>query len=62
MDTLRCCLLKSSARSTSSPRHQGARCGFMSKRPTKQPQTHSWTVYQIKGAPAKLVGIVDAPG
>ena len=33
----------------------------MSKRPTKQPQTHSWTVYQIKGAPAKLVGIVDAP-
>ena len=29
--------------------------------PTKQPQTQSWAVYHIKGTPAKLVGIVDAP-
>jgi hypothetical protein len=33
----------------------------MAKRPTKQPQTHSWAVYHLKGTPAKLVGIVDAP-
>ena len=31
---------------------------------TKQPsskQTHSWAVYHIKGTPAKLIGIIDAP-
>jgi hypothetical protein len=34
----------------------------MAKRPTKQQQaTHSWAVYHIKGTPAKLVAIVDAP-
>jgi hypothetical protein len=32
----------------------------MAKRPTQQ-QTHSWSVYHLKGTPAKLVGIVDAP-
>jgi hypothetical protein len=33
----------------------------MAKRPTKQP-TYSWAVYHLKGAPAKLVGIVyDQP-
>jgi hypothetical protein len=31
----------------------------MPKRPTTQPQNHSWAVYHIKGTPAKLVGIVD---
>src|SRR6516165_3927049 len=35
--------------------------GSMTKRPTKQQQTHSWAVYHIKGTPAKFVGIVDAP-
>ena len=29
----------------------------MPKRPTK-PELHSWTVYHLKGTPAKLVGIV----
>jgi hypothetical protein len=24
-------------------------------------QNHSWAIYHIKGTPAKLVGIVDAP-
>jgi hypothetical protein len=33
----------------------------MPKRPIKQPQKQSWAVYHIKGTPAKLVGIVDAP-
>jgi hypothetical protein len=34
----------------------------MAKRPTiAAQQDHSWAVYQIKGAPAKLVAIVDAP-
>jgi hypothetical protein len=33
----------------------------MTKRPTKQQQGHSWAVYRIKGTPAKLVGIIDAP-
>jgi hypothetical protein len=33
----------------------------MAKRPTKQQQTHSWTVYHNRGTPAKLVGIVYAP-
>ncbi|HEX8811796.1 MAG TPA: hypothetical protein VF742_07365 [Terracidiphilus sp.] len=34
----------------------------MAKRPTKQQQaTRSWAVYQVKGTPAKLVAIVDAP-
>jgi hypothetical protein len=33
----------------------------MSKRLTKQQQDHSWAVYHIKGTPAKLIGIVDAP-
>jgi hypothetical protein len=33
----------------------------MEKRPTK-PEAHSWVVYHLKGAPAKLVGIVyDQP-
>jgi hypothetical protein len=33
----------------------------MAKRSTKQ-QTHSWAIYHLKGAPAKLVGIInDAP-
>ena len=32
----------------------------MAKGPTKQ-QAHSWAVYHLKGTPAKLVGIVDAP-
>jgi hypothetical protein len=34
-------------------------CG-MPKRPTKQ-HRGSWAVYHIKGTPAKLVGILDAP-
>jgi hypothetical protein len=29
----------------------------MAKRPTK-PELHSWAVYHLKGAPARLVGIV----
>lgn len=33
----------------------------MAKRPTKDSETHSWGVYHIKGTPAKLVAIVDAP-
>jgi hypothetical protein len=33
----------------------------MPKRPTKQPERHSWAVYHIKGTPAKLLGIVDVP-
>jgi len=24
-------------------------------------QNHSWAVYHIKGTPAKLIGIIDAP-
>jgi 1,2-phenylacetyl-CoA epoxidase PaaB subunit len=32
----------------------------MAKRTTKQ-QTRSWAVYHIRGTPARLVGIVDAP-
>jgi hypothetical protein len=32
----------------------------MPKRPTKPP-LHSWAIYHIRGKPAKLVGIVDAP-
>jgi hypothetical protein len=33
----------------------------MAKRPTtkQQPELHSWAVYHLKGAPAKLVGIID---
>jgi hypothetical protein len=31
----------------------------MAKQPTKQ-TLHSWAIYQLKGTPAKLVGIVDA--
>jgi hypothetical protein len=34
----------------------------MAKRPTiAAQQNHSWAVYHIKGMPAKLVAIVDAP-
>jgi hypothetical protein len=34
----------------------------MVKRPTKRRQRPcSWAVYHIKGTPAKLVGIVEAP-
>jgi hypothetical protein len=33
----------------------------MPKRPIRQHPNHSWAVYHIKGTPAKLVGIVDAP-
>jgi hypothetical protein len=33
---------------------------MMAKRPTKQ-TNHSWAVYHIKGTPARLVGIADAP-
>ena len=34
----------------------------MPKRPTiAAQQNHSWAVYHIKGTPAKLVAIVDAP-
>jgi hypothetical protein len=32
----------------------------MAKRTTKQ-QDHSWAVYHIRGTPARLAGIVDAP-
>jgi hypothetical protein len=32
----------------------------MPKRPTKN-EACSWAVYHLKGTPAKLVGIVDAP-
>jgi 5-deoxy-D-glucuronate isomerase len=33
------------------------------RRPINQhlPRGHSWSVYHIKGTPAKLVAIVDAP-
>jgi hypothetical protein len=41
-------------------RHPAGCAGVMAKRPTKEPETHSWAVYHIKGTPAKLVGIVDA--
>jgi hypothetical protein len=30
-------------------------------RPIKQTGTHSWSVYHIKGTPAKLVGLIEAP-
>jgi hypothetical protein len=34
----------------------------MPKRPTTKPQTHSWSVYHLKGTPAQFVGIVfDQP-
>jgi hypothetical protein len=33
----------------------------MAKGPTKPQQNHSWAVYHLKGTPAKLVEIVDAP-
>jgi hypothetical protein len=34
----------------------------MAKRPKiAAQQNHSWAVYDIKGTPAKLVAIVDAP-
>jgi hypothetical protein len=34
----------------------------MDKRPTKQPEGHSWAVYHIRGTPAQFVGLVyDAP-
>jgi len=28
-------------------------------RPIKQKQTHSWSVYHLKGTPAKFVGIIE---
>jgi hypothetical protein len=33
---------------------------MMAKRTTEQPD-HLWAVYHIRGTPAQLVGIVDAP-
>ena len=33
----------------------------MAKRSIKQQSNHSWAVYHIRGTPARLVGIVDAP-
>jgi hypothetical protein len=33
----------------------------MSKRPTKPPQDRSWSVYQLRGTPAKFIGLVYAP-
>jgi hypothetical protein len=37
----------------------------MTKQPTAKPpakaQMHSWDVYRIKGTPAALIGIVEAP-
>jgi 1,2-phenylacetyl-CoA epoxidase PaaB subunit len=35
----------------------------MAKRPTnqQQPRRPSWSVYHLKGTPAKYVGIVEAP-
>ena len=32
----------------------------MAKPPIKE-RTHSWAVYHIRGTPARLVGIIDAP-
>jgi hypothetical protein len=28
---------------------------------TRAAETHSWAVYHLKGTPAKLVAIIDAP-
>jgi hypothetical protein len=32
----------------------------LANRPTEQ-QTHSWSIYRLRGTPAQLIGIVYAP-
>jgi hypothetical protein len=49
-------------RQDSQSRQPGGKLCVMAKRATKQPQTHSWAVYHIKGTPAKFVGLIhNAP-
>ena len=40
-------------------RSRGAAPGSMTMARSATPQTYSWSVYHIKGTPAKFVGIVD---